>query len=121
VTAREAYNIVKAAEAGKSGNPNDYRDFEIAPPANRLFRCDAPWRLLHYTPERTHVRILESVTARLEFGRGDLACVSGRIREVEATYREGQVIDLRIEGEGRYETSWRTDRVSPLVESVPAG
>lgn len=27
VTAREAYNIAKAAEAGKSGNPGQYRDF----------------------------------------------------------------------------------------------
>ncbi|MBL4607985.1 MAG: hypothetical protein JKY01_09185 [Pseudomonadales bacterium] len=27
VTAREMYNIAKAAEAGESGNPNDYRDY----------------------------------------------------------------------------------------------
>jgi hypothetical protein len=33
-TAREAYNIVKAAEAGKEGNPGAYRDFEIAPYRN---------------------------------------------------------------------------------------
>jgi len=32
VTARELYNIVKAAEAGKTGNPNDWRDFELPPP-----------------------------------------------------------------------------------------
>jgi len=30
VTAREMYNIVKAAEAGYSGDPNQYRDFEIS-------------------------------------------------------------------------------------------
>jgi len=29
VTAREMYNIVKAAEAGLTGDPNDYRDFVI--------------------------------------------------------------------------------------------
>ncbi|HOW42778.1 MAG TPA: hypothetical protein PLF03_03850 [Candidatus Omnitrophota bacterium] len=29
VTAREMYNIVKAAEAGKEGNPNQFRDFII--------------------------------------------------------------------------------------------
>lgn len=29
VSAREMYNIIKAAEAGKFGNPNDYRDFVI--------------------------------------------------------------------------------------------
>ena len=35
VTAREVYNIVKAAEAGKSGNPHDYRDFVLPPPPHR--------------------------------------------------------------------------------------
>ncbi len=32
VTARELYNIIKAAEAGKSGNPAQWRDYRIAPP-----------------------------------------------------------------------------------------
>ncbi len=32
VTAREVYNIIKAAEAGLTGNPNDYRDYILAPP-----------------------------------------------------------------------------------------
>lgn len=32
VTAREAYNIVKAAECGKSGDPGRYRDFESQTP-----------------------------------------------------------------------------------------
>lgn len=31
MTAREAFNVVKAAEAGMGGNPNDYRDFLIKP------------------------------------------------------------------------------------------
>lgn len=35
VTAREAYNIVKAAEDGKSGDPNDYRDYIIPHPLKR--------------------------------------------------------------------------------------
>lgn len=32
VSAREMYNIVKAAEAGMDGNPGEYRDFEIPRP-----------------------------------------------------------------------------------------
>ena len=32
VTAREVYNIVKAAEAGESGDPNLYRDYHLPPP-----------------------------------------------------------------------------------------
>jgi len=35
VTAREAYNIVKAAEEGKTGNPNQYRDYQIPHPLKR--------------------------------------------------------------------------------------
>ena len=32
VSAREMYNIVKAAEAGKCGNPGEYRDFVVPRP-----------------------------------------------------------------------------------------
>ena len=34
VTAREAYNIAKAAEAGRTGNPARYRDFVVKPYRN---------------------------------------------------------------------------------------
>lgn len=36
VTAREAYNIVKAAEAGMTGDPGRYRDFVIKPYVNTV-------------------------------------------------------------------------------------
>ncbi len=38
VTAREMYNIIKAAEAGHSGNPHQYRDFDLPPPPLRAGR-----------------------------------------------------------------------------------
>lgn len=41
VTAREAYNIIKAAEAGHAGDPNDYRDFELPPPPHRAHQRTA--------------------------------------------------------------------------------
>jgi hypothetical protein len=31
VTAREMYNIIKAAEEGLAGNPEDYRDYRLLP------------------------------------------------------------------------------------------
>jgi hypothetical protein len=34
VTAREMYNLIKAAEAGEDGDPNHYRDYKIHPPVN---------------------------------------------------------------------------------------
>ena len=33
VSSREMYNIIKAAEGCKKGNPNDYRDFILPKPA----------------------------------------------------------------------------------------
>ncbi len=32
VSARETYNLIRAAECGHAGDPNPWRDFEIAPP-----------------------------------------------------------------------------------------
>lgn len=40
MTAREAYNLVKAAEDGKGGNPEDYRDYRIPKPCNMLILND---------------------------------------------------------------------------------
>jgi len=41
VTAREMYNIIKAAEAGKSDNPGSYRDFRIPPPSFEAEKSEA--------------------------------------------------------------------------------
>jgi hypothetical protein len=35
VTAREVFNLIKAAEAGQTGDPNQYRDFVLPPPPVR--------------------------------------------------------------------------------------
>jgi hypothetical protein len=103
VTAREAYNLVKAAEAGHRGDPNAYRDFVLPPPANRALRCTTDYRLRTYTPEHVHVEILEPGPARVEFAQGGLRSVAGRLREVEATYRRGELTALRVEAEGDVE------------------
>jgi hypothetical protein len=36
VTAREMYNLARAAEAGYTGNVNEARDFELLPPSSSL-------------------------------------------------------------------------------------
>jgi hypothetical protein len=35
VTARECYNIIKAAEAGERGDPGTFRDYRLPPPPMR--------------------------------------------------------------------------------------
>ena len=47
VTAREMYNIAKAAEAGKTGDPGQYRDFELARPGKTPLPADDTVSLFH--------------------------------------------------------------------------
>src|SRR5262249_39602993 len=99
VTAREAYNIVKAAEAGLSGNPNDYRDYEILPPANRRVSCSAPYRLLSYAPERIRLELDGEGPATVEFAQGPLRSVEGKVRSLDARFERGELSGLDIDGE----------------------
>ncbi len=103
VTAREAYNIARAAEAGRSGDPNDYRDFLIPPPANRLVACDRAWRLLSRTPARLHLEVLEPGPVRLEFAGGAVRSIAGKVRELEMWHEHGELAQLRIEGNGPFD------------------
>jgi hypothetical protein len=102
VTAREAYNIVKAAEAGHGGDPNDYRDYLIPPPANRVIACDVPWRLHSYSPERVRLELLQPGAAHLEFAEGPLRSLNGKMREIEVLYAGNGVRSLRIAGDGPF-------------------
>jgi hypothetical protein len=113
VTCREAYNIVKAAEAGHEGNPNDYRDFEVPPPANRLIHSNVDYRLLSRTAERLHLSILDNVPCRLELAEGPVRLVAGQVREVEIRHVRGELAALRLEGEGPFEVVARDG--TPLV------
>ena len=58
VTAREAYNIAKAAEAGKGGDPNNYRNFLIPPYANRFMTASAPYKILRMDGRKIAIQFL---------------------------------------------------------------
>ena len=58
VTTREAYNIAKAAEAGKSGNPNDYRDYIIPPPVNRFLWASEPYEVISFDDGKVVLKFL---------------------------------------------------------------
>jgi hypothetical protein len=50
VSAREMYNIIKAAEAGMTGDPGMYRDFAIPPYANMKILTPNAYHLVSYDP-----------------------------------------------------------------------
>jgi hypothetical protein len=105
VTAREAYNIAKAAEAGYAGNPNDFRDYLVSPPANRAISCNSPWRLRSYSSSCVRLEVQGRGPTRIEFAEGQLRALSGQIRDVEVIYHNGAPTSLRVDAEGPVEVS----------------
>lgn len=105
VTAREAYNIVKAAEAGCEGDPHHYRDFAIPRPANRQVRCSGAWQLLAYTPDRVDLRVLESGPVRIDFAEGPLRGVHGMVRRLVVEFDRDEIESLEIDGDGPFEVA----------------
>ncbi len=67
VSAREMYNIAKAAEAGMTGDPNLYRDFTIKRPANSVILTQNKYRLLSYGSDYTLIEILDATHSAVEF------------------------------------------------------
>jgi hypothetical protein len=125
VTAREAYNIVKAAEAGHSGNPNDYRDFAVARPANRVIFCDRLWRLLCYSPRRIELALLEPGRTEVHLAEGPLQRIAGCLRYIDLHIdSDGELVDLHLEGDGDFEVDYRDGASRPAssehVGAAPA-
>lgn len=83
VTARESYNIARAAMDGMSGNPNEYRDYIVPPPANTHVYCNTTWNLLSFDPlaSRIDLHILNTATPPLEIWVRDYAPSSCSILE----------------------------------------
>jgi len=102
VTAREAYNIAKAAEAGKNGNPNIYRNFIVAPYMNRLLIASAPYEVVTADVPEVIVRFLVDpgthVTATL---RASELAVGGDAADVTLTpERQGTTVELTVQDDG---------------------
>lgn len=92
VTAREAYNIAKAAECGLSGDPSSYRDFQIAPPVTRYYHADCPHRVIHCTDTRVRLeQILPSRKTSIRFHNQGLSGLVGRVASVDVDNNAGVV------------------------------
>ena len=83
VTARESYNIIKAAEAGMSGDPNQYRDYEIKPYINKLIKSDVLYEVSSCSDGMIEMNILEhDKRVNLEFKGLPLQKISGWVKDM---------------------------------------
>lgn len=116
VTAREAYNIAKAAEYGLSGDPSSYRDFQIGPPATRYYHADSPHNLVHCSD--MHVRLEQIPPNRktsIRFQSPGLSGIVGRLASVDVDNHAGVARLTSREAGERIQLYFRDDVV---VESI---
>jgi hypothetical protein len=107
VTAREAHNIARAAEAGHCGNANDYRDFVIAPPVNRLLRTNRFFHLDTWSECRLRL-VWDDAPAdfetTVEFASLPLEGLRGRgLRSLDMEWTGNTIDKLVIAADGPYE------------------
>lgn len=114
VTARQAYNIAKAAEHGHAGNPADYLDFRIAPPATAYYAADARHTLEHCGAAWLKMSAFEpGMPVRIRARVGPIASLYGPISAYEVDARAKRV---RISAEGIVEISMRDGAAVDIVD-----
>lgn len=103
VTAREAYNIVKAAEAGFTGNPNKFRDYLIKPPINTKIHSNAKYHLFSYNENFIKLKVLvKDKIVKLKFKEMPILNIEGSINSL-IILKDIKGWRIAIEGEGNAE------------------
>jgi hypothetical protein len=78
VTARQAYNLAKAAERGLGGDPLQYRDLVLGRPATDRYALDVEHDLQSCTAERLHIAgVADGGDASLKARMGPLRALRG--------------------------------------------
>lgn len=124
VTAREAYNIAKAAEAGKTGNPNQYRDYLIPPYVNRYFLSSEAFDTISFENEKAVIRFRgktgDEVSVRI---RAHNVEVSGGAEVIsKQSLRDETVLTLKLTGgvTGFTYSGLGTEMLEILTNAEPA-
>lgn len=103
VTARQAYNIARAAEHGHSGNPSDYLDFEIPKPATAYYALNARHTLERCTAEQLDISAIESGSpVSLRTKVGPATALQGSISSCSVDARRKSI---RLDATGTIEIS----------------
>jgi hypothetical protein len=108
VNAREAYNIVKAAEQGESGSPAEYLDYTIPQPANRQISCSSPWTLLEKSPSILRLAINSESTSQLRIASTSFDSIEGALNQVVIEHDGPLAARIKVLANSNV-TAWRGD------------
>ncbi len=107
VTARQAFNIVRAAEHGLGGDPSAWVDFKVPPQACSLYFSSTAHRLRHCTPDRLTLDQIEPcrdmhVSSRI----GPAGRIEAPLTALDVDARTGRLaLELEAPGEVILETA----------------
>jgi hypothetical protein len=114
VTARQAYNIVRAAEHGHGGNPSDYLDYEIPQPATAHYAANVRHTLDHCTAGHLKLSGIENgQAARIRMRVGPIATLYGAVSAFEVDTHCKRIC---IDATGTVDLSLRDGTTVDIVE-----
>jgi hypothetical protein len=99
VTARQAYNIARAAENGKEGDPSQWLDFEIDKPVNAHYCLNAQHRVDQSSAGRVVLSEIESTqTTVFQAAGGPAKSIRGALRGIDID-QDARAIRLQASSE----------------------
>ncbi|MFH2066624.1 MAG: hypothetical protein ABIK15_15610 [Pseudomonadota bacterium] len=96
VTARECYNIIKAAEAGKTGNPCDYRDFIIPPYVCNVLKYNPGMQLIYYRKDGFKIKTDKVINMEIQTRKFSLQKISGSGKGIEY-FEDKDMLKFRLD------------------------
>jgi hypothetical protein len=104
-SAREAYNIVKAAEAGRSGDPGEYRDFLIPKPITRVLYCSEP-AAVTVTEGELNLEVLQprrDTRVTIDLNVSPIASICGPLRSLSMKWTAQELGEINVDASGDVE------------------
>lgn len=118
VTARQAYNLAKAAEAGESGDPRPWMNHTVGEPVTSLYTLDAGHHVAACTPAVLRIDgIAGAAPVHLKTRVGELRCIEGHLLALHIDAQTG-LIDLTGAVPGG-EIGLQFNRSVELTEQAP--
>lgn len=100
VTSREAYNIVKAAEDGLSGNPEQYRDYVLQKPINRVVGINNRLSNITVSEDKIEFQLIEPQKTEFSFKISPVKKISGVIAKTLFYRDNAGVWNASVAGNG---------------------
>lgn len=105
VTAREAFNIVKAAEEGHNGSPEKYRDYLLKKSINRVISIPCPIKDSVITESRINFELVEQENTAIFIKIGPVKSIKGFLKRYRGECTENESYLIAVEGDGIFEIS----------------